>query len=152
MEMGIVYDLHALCVSGDLASIKIRILPRNINQKDAQGRTPLMSSLLGDQIDVGRYLLENKADINKRDHNGWTALMYATFYQKTDWVKLLLEFKASTILKNSSHMTALQLAQLKGNKKIAEMLDSHKPFRISDQVQSLMYYLITPKKNKFRDQ
>lgn len=152
MDTGIVYDLHALCARGDLASIKIRILPRNINQKDAQGRTPLMCAVLGDQLKVGEYLLENKADINKRDQKGWTALMYATFYQNIEWVKLLLNHKASTHLKNSSHMTALQLAQLKGNKEIAEMLDSHKPFRISDQVQSLMYYFLAPKNNHFRDQ
>ena len=152
METGVVYDLHAMCLTGDLESIKIRIQPRNINQQDSKGRTPLISALLGEHLAIGKYLIEHKADVNKRDHDGWSALMYASYHNQIDWIELLLQNKANTNLKNSSGMKALHLAQLKGHKGIAEILNTQKPFRFSDQMHCWLHYLINTNKKTFRDQ
>ncbi len=148
MQVNITYDLHAMCMKGELDLIKVRILPRNINQPDAQGRTPLMCAVLGGHIEIARYLITEKADVNRRDQKGWTALMWASYYQKKELLMILLEAGASTILKNNNAMTALQLAQLKGHRDIAVMLNKNKSFRRSDQMQSWMYYLLSPRKSK----
>ncbi len=148
MQVSIIYDLHAMCMQGELELIKIRILPQNINQPDIHGRTPLMHAVLGGHIEVARYLLSHQADLNRRDLQGWSALMWASYYGKSELVTLLLQSKASVILKNKKGMTALQLAQLKGHKDIAETLNNKKSFQLTDQMQSWMYYLLSPRKTK----
>ena len=146
MQVSIIYDLHAMCLQGELDLIKVRILPRNINQADKLGRTPLMCAVLAGHTDITGFLISQKADLNLRDRQGWSALMWASYYGKLDLVQELVRAGACTILKNKKGMTALQLAQLKGHKRIAEFLNKNKSFHLTDQMQSWMYYLLSPKK------
>jgi ankyrin repeat protein len=148
VQVSIIYDLHAMCLQGELDLIKVRILPRNINQADQLGRTPLMCAVLAGHAEVTGFLISQKADLNLRDRQGWSALMWASYYGKQNLVQELVRAGASTILKNKKGMTALQLAQLKGHKGIAEFLNQKKSFHLTDQMQSWMYYLLSPNRTK----
>lgn len=148
MQVNIIYDLHAMCLQGDLELIKIRILPRNINLPDKHGRTPLICAIRGHHLEVANYLLSQNADPNLRDQQGWSALMWASYQGQSAMVELLVQFKAATCLRNKQGMTALQLAQLKGHREIAQRLNKNKSFHISDQMQSWMYYLLGPRNTK----
>jgi len=148
VQVSIIYDLHAMCLQGELDLIKARILPRSINQVDKLGRTPLMCAVLAGHVEVTAFLISQKADLNLRDRQGWSALMWASYYGKQELVQALVQAGACTILKNKKNMTALQLAQLKGHKGIAEFLNKNKSFHLTDQMQSWMYYLLSPNRTK----
>ena len=47
------------------------------NARDAEGRTPLFSAVLGGSVALLGLLLESKADVNARDERGATALHFA---------------------------------------------------------------------------
>jgi uncharacterized protein len=58
--------------------------------RDEDGRTPLMSALLGGSLSVMALLLESKADVNARDLNGWTALHFAAQEHLPEMARLLV--------------------------------------------------------------
>jgi len=49
----------------------------NPNARDADGRTPIFSAVLGGSVGLLGLLLETKADVNARDERGATALHIA---------------------------------------------------------------------------
>ncbi|XP_076295567.1 uncharacterized protein LOC143216424 [Lasioglossum baleicum] len=62
-----------------------------INQRDLQGRTPLMTSLYLSTLDILMLLLDRRAEINITDYNGLTALQLAILSRKRDAAVILME-------------------------------------------------------------
>lgn len=64
----------------------------DVNQRDPDGKTPLMWAALGAEFSGVALLVNSGADINLRDHNGLTALMLVsgvrdTFRENISWAK-----------------------------------------------------------------
>ena len=84
--------------SGDLETTKYLIEESNldINSADEKGTTILMKACCNTNLDLVKYLIENKADITIIDKNNYNALMYAIEKSSLDIVRYLFE-DASTI-------------------------------------------------------
>jgi ankyrin repeat protein len=65
-------------------------LGANPNQRDADGRTPLFSALLGGSVGLVGLLLESGADPDARDNEGWTALHYAAQEHLPEMARILI--------------------------------------------------------------
>ena len=78
-----------------------------INEKDKQGRTPLMEAIIFKKEEIAKYLIESGANINEQDNNGWCALHFAAQEFLVDTTKLLLEKKAKIDLQDSDGNTPL---------------------------------------------
>lgn len=74
--------------------------------------------------DTVQNLLNNGVDVNTILF-GSTVLMYAAHKGHTNTVRLLLDNGAYVNAKTEFEMTALKLAESRGHKKIAELLNKH---------------------------
>jgi uncharacterized protein len=58
--------------------------------RDAEGRPPLVSAILGNSVALVGLLLESKADVNATDPHGWTPLHFAAQEVLPQMASLLL--------------------------------------------------------------
>ncbi len=83
----------------------------NPNQKDKNGKTPLMAAIKNGNDWEIRSLLKSGADVNAKDNEGWSALMYAIRYQNNlEFVNILIQNGADVNSKNKYGATPLQIA------------------------------------------
>ena len=61
----------------------------NLEVKDSDGRTALMSASEYNHKEVTEFLIENGADVNVKDKDGWTTLMWASCKGHKEVVELL---------------------------------------------------------------
>jgi uncharacterized protein len=146
------YDLHHFCRQGALPLIRKRLHPQSINQKDAQGRTPLMICCEYYQSDVLKFLLDVGADPNLQNVWGETGLMIAVKKNNLRAIDLLLEYKAKTNLINNDGMNAHQLACLYGNRESAQKLMPESPFTIKRQFQSMLHLILNKNRRNLPEQ
>jgi uncharacterized protein len=77
----------------DLATLT-KLTPDEVNDRDEDGRTPLMHAVLAEDADptVVRLLIERGTDVNAVDiQREWSALQFAARSQKAPIVRILLE-------------------------------------------------------------
>ncbi len=74
------------------------------------GSALMQAVLFGNNIDLIKFLLNNKAAVNSRDYWGKTALMYAAEYNKKDVVEILINAGADINIKDANGETVLSLA------------------------------------------
>lgn len=80
----------------------------DINYQDQYGQTPLMLSIMDNDISTSKFLLaKHNIDINKQNNQGNTALCLATSYKQIEIIKLLLA-RHDLIDVNSSIFIAAQ--------------------------------------------
>lgn len=110
----------------------LRDSPDLINADNSLGLTPLNSAVGNGQLQVVKFLLDNKANIESRDH-GKTPLLNAALAEHRDMVQLLLDRGADVNAAvrprpgsppnlSGDGYTALHYAADSGNKAIAELL------------------------------
>lgn len=92
----------------------------NVNHKDRNGISMLMSVPLESKDDVGaklvHLLVDKGAEINYRDSDGWTAIMFACYRNKTQTAVALLDENAKVLgLVNNDGMSALDYSKRNGN-------------------------------------
>ena len=80
-------------------------------QKGAFGRTPLMTAVLRDNIDILTLLLENGAQVNIIDERGDTALHLSVLKNNLAITEILLKNNANTHIKNNQGKTPLMTAE-----------------------------------------
>ncbi len=97
----------------------------DVNVKDKDGRTALMTAAMWRQIEVVRVLLDGGADLNIKGPNGWTALMYAlqmSRLNETEIAEELLSRGTDVNARSDDGETVLMLATKQGHTKIVEEL------------------------------
>ena len=103
-----------LCESGTVQDVRRAIRNgANVNAKDKDGRTPLMSSEVLRDPEKLRVLLNAKANVNAKDKNGQTALMEAISHSylaseaNPEVIEALLDAGANVNAKDKDGRTAL---------------------------------------------
>lgn len=97
-----------------------------IDSRDSQGVTALMTAVIKGHTDIVRYLLSKNADINAKDQDGKTALMKAAEITNPLMAKILIENQANVNLKDVYGNTALMKAISKNNTEIVKLLLNNK--------------------------
>nr|WP_299454833.1 ankyrin repeat domain-containing protein [uncultured Microscilla sp.] len=113
--------------SGNLSTVKQHLskYPEAVNQKNAQGFTPLILAAYYDQLPVVAYLIEQGADISAVDASGNTALMGACFKGYEQLVSQLIALGADVNVRNVQGATALIYACMFDKQAIAQLLLEH---------------------------
>ena len=95
----------------------------DVNAKDSNGKTPLMTAVIEQNLDLVHLLLEQGSDVNAKDMNGITALSSSARGVHLEIVQLLL-FKGADVNLTDNYLdTALmQFARRSKNKEIVKLL------------------------------
>jgi len=136
-----VVAIHHAVRNGDVEEVK-RILDEDrkglLNQRDTFGRTPLLEAVRSRQFEVARFLLERRdkrqhrgrdvwdvrCDVNCADLQGFTALHLAAALGVEDLVNMMLAADCQRDLLSAQGQSAADLARLRGNDYIAQLLEA----------------------------
>ena len=94
----------------DVARVLVE-LGAPVDRTDAR-ITPLVKAVLGDQVEMARFLISKGADVNHVDGNGMTPLLYAASidFGGSAMIDMLLKAGARADMKTKEGKTALELA------------------------------------------
>lgn len=77
---------------GDLVLVKHMVkLGASINELTLTGGTPFMFAVLGNRVDVAKWLKNKGADINAKGSNGWSAATIAGAKGQVDMLRWLID-------------------------------------------------------------
>lgn len=140
------YPIHYAIMNNNKKILEL-ILEKggDINQKDGNGNTPLMTSIKLKYNKISKFLIENpKININITNNIGETALHFACNYEQEPIVELLLNNKDINvnIQDTQSKYTSLMYAVSLNNFIISQMLINHPNinFLIQDTVGNTAYH------------
>ena len=117
-EMTLIGTSNSDAISGavrhgylDVADTLVK-LGAPVDRTDAR-ITPLVKAVLGDQVEMARFLISKGADVNHVDGNGMTPLLYASSidFGSPAMIDMLLKAGARTDMKTKEGKTALDLAR-----------------------------------------
>ncbi len=94
--------LHRAAEKGDLILLRIALYYNKlaINQKDADGNTPLHKAVFHQHWDCANELLRNGALVNEKGNFGYTALHLVAIYGEAVGAALLLFYNANKHIKD----------------------------------------------------
>lgn len=117
---GVYDDIIVAANQGDTTKV-VDLLRRgmDVNTSDPQGNTLLMLAAREKNLDLVRFLLDNRANASRRNRYGDTALMLATLQGHEEIVTLLLERKVQP---NQPGWNALHYAAFDNRARIAALL------------------------------
>lgn len=92
--------LNRAAETGDKVQFKKLLKEKglNLNLKDEEGMTPLMSAALGGQVDLVKQLLQKKVDLEVTNSAGDTALAVAVTNDQIETAKVLINAGANVDL------------------------------------------------------
>jgi ankyrin repeat protein len=117
-EMTLIGTSNSDAISGavrhgylDVAETLVK-LGAPVDRTDAR-ITPLVKAVLGDQVEMAKFLIAKGADVNHVDGNGMTPLLYAASidFGSPAMIDMLLKSGARTEMKTKEGKTALELAR-----------------------------------------
>jgi ankyrin repeat protein len=117
-EMTLIGTSNSDAISGsvrhgylDVAETLVK-LGAPVDRTDAR-ITPLVKAVLGDQVEMAKFLISKGADVNHVDGNGMTPLLYAASidFGSPAMIDMLLKAGARTDMKTKEGKTALELAK-----------------------------------------
>ena len=94
----------------------------NVNSKDKNGFTCLMSACQNGQFELVEVLLRRNANHSVKNNDGWTALILACQEGHDDIVELMLKEAANVNVQTNNGGTALTIAAEHGHLKIVNLL------------------------------
>ena len=99
----------------------------NVNSRNCQGITPLMTAAIRDEHYLVQMLLKNGADVNASTLHGWTALHYASEENNNKVINALMKSREINInIADVDARTPLLEACFQGHEKAAhELLKRH---------------------------
>lgn len=130
------FSLHASASLGDRNTLRkiVDAKPSLLEKKDLLGRTPLVCSILHNQVDCASLLIKAGARVNNSDNCGQTALHLAVNKGSHRCVKLLLSSGAVWHQKDCEGVTSLHLAAIhRQTKCLALILKELRPGEIDIQ-------------------
>jgi len=105
----------------------------DVNDRDAQGNTPLIVAVKSGQKVAVHFLLEKDADVDVQNKAGNTALITACLSGSQAETDLLIEHHANPNIQNATGVTALIAAVKAGNTEVVKhLLASGADARLSD--------------------
>jgi ankyrin repeat protein len=124
-QQGAHTGLMRAALSGDIKTLKVLAGTADVNERDAEGRTPLMFAAINRETECGKELLRHRADVNAKANDGGTALMLAASSGDAELVKAFLARGADVSATYSeTGQTALMLAKDHGYDDIVELLQA----------------------------
>jgi ankyrin repeat protein len=111
---------------GDTASL-LELLDdgADVNELDADGRTPVLLATRGNHVDAVRVLVEAGADVDIRDNRLDNPFLYAGAEGLLDIVRLMIDAGADPALTNRFGGTALIPASERGHVAVVQELLDH---------------------------
>lgn len=94
----------------------------DVNDRDAQGNTPLIIAVKNGQKVAANFLLEKDADVNVQNKTGNTALIAACLSGNEVETDMLIEHHANPNIQNASGVTALMAAVRSGSTEVVKHL------------------------------
>ncbi len=108
-------ELANAATAGDVVRVKYLVeLGTDINVRDDEGYTPLLTAVKTRYNELTRYLIQAGADVNLADRDGWTPLMYAAWRDSPEIVGMLLAKGAAIEAANKQGLTPLCIAAQHG--------------------------------------
>jgi ankyrin repeat protein len=107
---------------GEDAAKLLVIAGADVNARQANGMTALMSAVFNGQTDVVKALIDKGADVNATA-KGFTALRLAVERNNKDMVKLLLAHGAKPALTSDGAPSALEKAKEMNLKDLADLME-----------------------------
>ena len=94
----------------------------DLNNIDADGRTPLMSAIKNKHDKIAELLIKSGALLDVQDHKGFTALIHAAFSGSADTAQLLVDRGADINIKSNKGAVALFYAGMSKQQNIVRIL------------------------------
>jgi hypothetical protein len=94
----------------------------NFNYLDEYGYTPLIQSVIANEIEITKFLLDKGADPNQQDSTGSSALHWSIYNNNYDMSALLLSHKADPNSYNTASEPALAKPILRNDYKPKQLL------------------------------
>ena len=118
---------HLACKHAGVAVVSSFLnYPRLLDIRDAEGRTPLMSSIQSSRWDAARVLLDLPGNVEAFDEDGKTALHYAAMAGTMDVVRsLIMDHGANTNKSTKLGWTPLHCAAHSWHPKVIDILGNN---------------------------
>jgi ankyrin repeat protein len=100
-------SLHSPTLTVDIAARVLDTHPQRLEEKDSNGRTPLLVACFGKKWEVVTFLISRGADVTVKDKFGATALIFCAMCAQISICELLVARGADLYLKNSIGRSAL---------------------------------------------
>ncbi|MCK5127266.1 MAG: ankyrin repeat domain-containing protein [candidate division Zixibacteria bacterium] len=122
--LGAAEDIHQAISAANLDEVKNLILEsaENIEIRDADGNTPLLSASISGSIDIVRYLIKNGSDIKAINNRQSTALHLAVYENHPAIVEYLLTLGLDINALNAGGFSPLMFASYNGHRDVTEIL------------------------------
>lgn len=118
-------ELMRAALSGDIKNLKVLLAGADVDERDDEGRTPLMFAAVNRETECAKELLRHGADVNAKANDGGTALMLAASSGDAELVKAFLARGADISSKYvETGQTALMIAMDHGYDDIVELLQA----------------------------
>ena len=96
----------------------------DVNRKDHNGHSPLMSACMLGHFELVRWLLTHiSVDINSSDNNGHTILWWASHYGHLEVIKLVITHREKE-LKDNDLRDSVEVAKSRGHDDVVSALES----------------------------